>query len=58
MAIKLKNQRRWLSVRNFLDKTFNVKVNFSDKHSDYYEAWRYCTKSDKEYLLNEDHPDL
>lgn len=37
MAIKLKNQRRWLSAGNFIDKTNDVKVNFSEKHSNYSE---------------------
>ena len=59
MTMKLKNQRHWLSARNFIKKTYNVKVNFSGKHNNYcYEAFQYCIKSDKQYLLSEDHPDL
>ena len=39
MAIKLDRQKRWLSVSKDLDQKFGVKVHFSDKHSNYYEAW-------------------
>ena len=59
MAIKLDWQKRWLSVRNVLDTKYGIKVNFSDKHSNYYDAWKYCTKEDKENcVLSENHPDL
>ena len=58
MAIKLDRQKRWLSVRKDLDQKFGVKVHFSDKHSNYYEAWQYVTKHDNNYILSEGHPDL
>ena len=58
MAIKLDRQKRWLSVRKDLDQKFGVKVHFSDKHSNYYEAWQYVTKHDNNYILSEGYPDL
>ena len=58
MAIKLDRQKRWLSVRKDLDQKFGVKVHFSDKRSNYYEAWKYETKHDNYYILSEGHPDL
>ena len=57
-AIKLQMQRRWLSARNYLENKYNVKVNFSDAHSTYYDAYKYCTKEDTQALLSENHPDL
>ena len=57
-ALKLDRQKRWLSVRKHLHQKFGVKVHFSDKHSNYYEAWKYVTKEDNNYILSEGHPDL
>ena len=56
MAIKLDRQKRWLSVRKYLDQKFGVKVHFSDKHSNY--CWQYITKHDNNYIVSEGHPDL
>ena len=43
-------------------KTTNVKcrvnVNFSNRHDNYYSAWKYTTKEDLEYIQSEGHPDL
>ena len=58
MAVKLKSQRRWLAVRNYLENSYHIKVNFSDGPSNYYEAWSYCSKSDKNVLLCENHPEF
>ena len=58
MAVKLKTQRRWLSVRNYLEDINDIKVNFSDGPSNYYEAWLYCSKSDQHILLCQNHPDF
>ena len=58
MAIKLISQKRWLSHRNYLQHTYNVKVNFSDNHSNYYQAWLYCTKADVNAIFSSGHPDL
>ena len=58
MVVKLDRQKRWLSVRNYLDTKHSIKVNFSDKHANYYEAWKYVTKEDSCYIQNIGHPDF
>jgi len=58
MVIKLRNQRRWLATRNSIDKTYNIKVHFSDTHTNYYDAWKYVTKSDVNAICSTQHPDL
>ena len=46
MAIKPDSLRRWLKIRNYLELTRGIKVNFSFAHVNYYSAWRYTTKDD------------
>ena len=58
VAIKLNKQRRWLSARDYIAKHYNIQVNFSDKPGNYYEAWLYCTKSDREIVTSDNHPDF
>ncbi|KAK3753753.1 hypothetical protein QZH41_005244 [Actinostola sp. cb2023] len=58
MALKLDKKCRWVSVRNFLDSHYNIKVNFSDSHTNYYSAYRYYVKEDSEALHSPDHPIL
>ena len=59
MAVKLESrQYRWLKFRNFLDYNHGIKVNFSGVHVNYYSAWLYATKDDKEYIQSSNHPDL
>ena len=58
MAVKLDRIRRWLTVRNYADKKHGLKLNFSSSHANYFSAWKYTTKDDKEYLESECHPDL
>lgn len=58
MAIKLKQARRWISVRRWLHNRHGISVNFSNIHSNYYSAWKYTTKQDKDYVQSHDHPDL
>ena len=58
MVVKLDRTRRWLQVRNYADNKHHVKLNFSSTHANYYSAWKYVTKEDKDYLQSEGHPDL
>lgn len=58
MAVKLSARRRWLKVRNYLDDKHSIKVNFSNRHYNYYSAWQYTTKEDTSYLESPSHPDL
>lgn len=56
MAIKLREKCRWLSVRNALDSRFNMKVHFSDKHTDYVDAYDYVVKEDNDFIMSPGHP--
>ena len=58
MAVKLESRHRWLKFRNFLDSNHGIKVNFSGVHVNYYSAWLYAMKDDKEYIQSPNHPDL
>jgi hypothetical protein len=33
-------------------------VNFSDKHDNYFSAYKYVVKHDADYVLSDNHPDL
>lgn len=58
VAIKLNMQRRWSSVRKYIVEKYNIQVNFSDAPGNYYEAWKYCSKSDAEVITSANHPDF
>lgn len=58
MAIKLDRQQRWLAIRDEIQASDNIRVNFSDTHCNYYSAWVYATKEDDQPLTSPDHPDL
>ena len=58
MAVKLSGRRRWLHVRNHIDHEYGVRVNLSDRHDNYYSAWRYTTKEESSSLQSTNHPDL
>ena len=45
-------------IRNYLELTHGIKVNFSGTHVNYYSAWRYTTKDDDQYIQSKNHPDL
>ncbi len=46
MAVKLDNRH------------YGIKLNFSDRHENYFSAYRYVIKDDTEYVMSENHPDL
>ena len=58
MAMKLVRKSRWLRIRKYLDDTNGIKVNFSDRHSTYYSAYKYVTKEDSAPIHSLNHPDL
>ena len=45
-------------MRNQIAKSHGINVNFSDGHSQYYDAWQYVTKEDPDFVESENHPDL
>lgn len=57
-SIKLSGPKRWLSVKNEMEDTAGIVVNFSDRHDNYYSAYKYVCKSDLSVLHSKDHPNL
>lgn len=58
MAIRLEKVRRWMRVKQFLINEYNMVVNFSATHANYYTAYEYVTKEDENVLHSPCHPDL
>jgi len=58
IAVKLTGQKRWLGIKRKISEEHGIEVHFSDKHDNYYTAYRYVTKEDNEFLTSTDHPDL
>ena len=58
MTLKLKRRERWLQMRNYLDEKFGIKVNFSDHHNTYYNAYKYVSKQDEAPEHSESQPNL
>ncbi|KAJ8050579.1 hypothetical protein HOLleu_03834 [Holothuria leucospilota] len=58
MAIKLNKIYRWRKVRDHLASEQGIQLHFSDIHHDYYSAWQYVTKEDRDAIQSPGHPDL
>lgn len=58
LCLKLNKSHRWLPAKNCLKEQYNISVHFSSVHANYYTAWKYVTKEDREVILSENHPDL
>ena len=58
MAIKLNRINRWLPIRGYLKNKWSIYIHFSNRHVNYYTAWLYTTKEDRNYIQSPDHPDL
>ena len=58
MAVKLSSRRRWLNVRDYIEKEVNLKVNFSGHHVNYFSAFKYTIIEDRDYVLSPNHADL
>jgi len=58
VSIKLSGAKRWLSVKNHLHQKHDVVVHFSDSHDNYYSAFKYISKSDKDVYQSLGHPNL
>ena len=54
MALKLNRNKRWLSSKRFLLERCGISVHFSDIHRNYFSAWKYVTKQDKEFVESPD----
>ena len=58
MVVKLAALHRWLAVKNYLNRNYGIVCHFSNRHSNYYTAWKYVTKEDITYIQSAEHPDL
>lgn len=58
VALKLSGPKRWFSVKSFLTDRYGVVANFSESHDNYYAAFKYISKSDKNVYLSDGHPNL
>ena len=57
VSIKLTGAKRWKSVKDKFAEQ-NVQLHFSDHHTNYYSAYKYVSKSDKEVFHSAQHPNL
>jgi len=58
IVIKLDKVTRWFKSKKYLLREYSVSVHCSSTHENYYSAWRYLTKQDKEYTQITKHPEL
>ena len=58
LAIKLDRNQRWISSKTYLLDVYGISVHYSNRHYNYYSAWKYVTKSDACYIESEGHPRL
>ena len=58
LAIKLDRNQRWMMSKRHLQRTCGITVHYSSRHHNYYSAWLYVTKSDREFKESSGHPDL
>lgn len=58
VSIKLSGPKRWKSVKDKFADEKNVQLHFSDHHTNYYSAYKYVSKSDKELVHSPNHPNL
>ena len=57
-ALKLSGPKRWLSAKNALNCKYNIVVNFSESHDNYYSAYKYICKSDTLVYHSANHANL
>ena len=58
LSLKLNKSHRWLPAKNYLKEQYNISVHFSSVHANYFTAWKYVTKEDRDFIMSENHPDL
>ena len=58
VAVKLNMQRWWLSFCNYIIQHYCIQVNCSPQTGNYYNAWEYWAKADKNYVQSKNHPDF
>ena len=58
VALKLTGPKRWKPVIDSITAEEGIVVNFSDKHDNYYSAYKYICKEDESVYDSKHHPDL
>ena len=58
LATKLDRNQGWISSKTHLIDAYGISVHYSNRHYNYYSAWRYVTKSNACYIEREGHPRL
>ena len=58
MSVKLSGTRRWKSVKDRVFESHGAVLHFSESHDNYYTAYKYVCKSDKNVFTSEGHPNL
>ena len=51
MAVKLSHPRRWMYIKKELTRLYGIMVHFSATHDNYYTAYKYVCKEDKNVEL-------
>ena len=54
----LNGPRRWKAIKDSVISSHGAVVHFSDKSDNYYWAYKYVCKSDKDVLLSAGHENL
>ena len=55
IALQLTKLKRWKAIKNEMMDLYGVVLHFSDIHTDYYDAWHYVTKEDKQVIHSANH---
>ena len=58
LALKLYRNTCWLTSKEFLRREYGISSHYSNKHHNYYSAWRYVTKCDHNFKESAGHPYL
>ena len=58
LRVKLSGPRRWKPIKEAVRNKHGVILHFSGKHDNYYTAFKYVIKIDKEVLISPRHPNL
>lgn len=58
LCLKLSGPKRWKSVKESIHNMHGVVLNFSDRHDNYYTAYKYVCKDDSNTFHCADHPNL
>ena len=58
LALKLNRSKRWKMVKDQVVRESGIVCHFREFHTNYYDAFKYVTKEDTDYVTSEGHPDL